>query len=100
MIRNYEDLSVQDKEKAVNKCLRQLISLIVNAGIRFEDNELQSHIDAALKKAEELQTPWFAGEMLLEDKWLKDMLEKMALADAQEAIYPDIDTRVVYIKDE
>lgn len=61
--------------------------------IRFNDelngDDLQARIDAAAEKAEELQTPWFAGEIMLEDEAVKTSLEGMARCDAEDAFYAE-----------
>lgn len=104
MIPKYEDLSEEEKGKALTKCLNELVRLIVEGGIRFDDEKndepIQKHIDDAFAKAEGLQTPWFAGEIMLEDKWLYEKLKAFALADAQEAVYPEVETVIVYLGDD
>ena len=67
-MRRYKDLTEDDKK---NK------------------NDLQARIDKALAEADRMQTPWFAGEYIMDDEFVKQELLSMARADAEDAWYPD-----------
>jgi hypothetical protein len=87
----------EQQEKAVQQCLTNLLTAIVEGAIRFDDaknsDDLQARIDRAFAKAEQMQTPWFAHEYLL-DKCRED-LESMARAEAEEAMCSEAAEHVI-----
>ena len=91
-MRTFEQLSTDEKKQAINICVVRLTNDIVS-GLRFNDklnqDNFQASIDKVLAKAEQLRTPWFAGEMLLENNSIREELESMAECDAEDELYPD-----------
>ena len=98
-MRTWNGLSSTEKERAVDKALLELLECIVEGGIRFDDEKnndtLQADIDKAMIEADEMQTPWFSHEYVMES--VGSILRDMARQDAQEAYYPGCDERIIRI---
>lgn len=92
-MRRYNDLNKKEKEKAFQKALASLLEAVVTGTISFNDalnhDDLQARIDRAIEKAEQMQTPWFAHEYIMDDEHAKNELEAMARVDAEDAYYPE-----------
>ena len=90
-MRTFDDLSSHEQVKARSKALDELLTLVAEGAIRFNDklngDSLQKRIDAAWKQACDMLTPWFVGEYIMET--CGDDLRSMAEADAEDALYPD-----------
>lgn len=89
MPRTFTDLTEQEQQNAITICLNDLLDSVCEGLIRFNDekngNDLQSKIDAAGERANEMQTPWFIGEYVMDT--CADDLRSIAEATAQDAIY-------------
>lgn len=98
-MKTFHQLNPTEQKKALEVCLNELIRAVCEGAIRFDDkknkDDLQKRIDRALNKAEKLQTPWFAPEILMEDKKVKEALEGMSRCDAEDAVYPDANVRII-----
>jgi len=98
-MRRYTDLTDAEKAQAVDKRLTDLLQVVAEGGIRFNDtlngNDLQARIDTASKQAEKMQTPWFAGEYIMDA--VGDDLRSMAIPDAEDAYYPDKGERTIQL---
>lgn len=101
-MRTYERLSHEEQAEARGHALSDLMRGILEGAIRFSDDlngdDLQARIDAARQQAEDMQTPWFAHEYILDDEVVRDALEGMALSDAQEALYPAPETLIIRLE--
>jgi hypothetical protein len=90
-MKTYEQLTPNQQKKAVEREVNNLLNLICNGGLRFDDklnhDRLQARIDAASKKAEDMQTPWFWAEYIREDAYIMERLESMAQCSAENALY-------------
>ena len=88
-MRTFDDLSSHEQVKARSKALDELLTLVAEGAIRFNDklngDHLQAKIDAAWRKAEQMQTPWFAHEYIMEA--VGDELRAMAQCDAEDTTY-------------
>jgi len=97
-MRTFKQLNTAEKATAEEKTLSELLTAILE-GLRFNDelnnDDLQERIDSALEKADDMRTPWFAHEFLMEDPYVKEMLEGMAQIDAENCFYPDAHERVI-----
>ena len=95
-MKTYAELSAAEQTKARNACLDRLLKCIVE-GLRFNDalngDDLQARIDLAVSKAESMQTPWFAGEYILDT--CREDLEAMAICNAEDALYPSINETII-----
>ena len=96
-MKTFEELTDTQKKAAIDTCLAQLLESILDGSIRFSDekneNDLQSRIDAACKKAEKMQTPWFAHEYILDT--CREDLKGMATCDAEDALYSEVQEYVI-----
>jgi hypothetical protein len=67
-MKTFEQLTSEQKDRAIEKELSDLLEIIVEGSLRFNDalnhDDLQARINAAWEKANEMQTPWF------EQAWL------------------------------
>lgn len=92
-MKTFEQLSEQEQDAARAFCLENLLRDILEGGLRFDDganeNYVQSRIDVAWAKAEDMQTPWFANEYIMEA--VGDDLRSMAQCDAEAAQYAGVD---------
>ena len=99
-MRRYNELTEEEQAKAKVVCANRFLEAIIG-GVRFNDeandDDLQKRIDAAIAKAERLQTPWFAGEMIMET--CGDEINDMASSNAEDAFYPDTDDLVIDIRE-
>lgn len=90
-MRNYTELNELEQKAAIEQALTNLIEAVTEGALRFNDSlnqdDLQARIDRAFAKAERLRTPWFLGEILLDDAVIRDALTGMATCDAEDAIY-------------
>ena len=89
-MKTYDELTEEQQAKAVEREVGELLRAILQ-GLRFDDakngDDLQARIDRAAEKAEEMQTPWFTHEYILEDDACKEAVEGIARAAAEDAIY-------------
>lgn len=87
-MRAYKELSPAEQGKALDKCVNILLTSIID-GLRFNDalngGNLQARIDAAINKANRMQTPWLAGEYIMDT--CREDIKGMAQCDAEDALY-------------
>lgn len=98
-MRTYDELTSEEQSAATDKATDELLQAIVEGAVRFNDeangDDLQARIDKAFAEAEAMQTPWFAGEYVMDAAG--DELRSMAQAGAEDALYPDKDERIIRI---
>lgn len=96
-MKTFSELTPEQQKAAVEKCTNNLLKEITEGTVRFDDkrnkNKLQKKIDAAWKKAEAMQTPWFAHEYIMDA--IGDDIRGMATATAQDALYSEPDEHVI-----
>jgi hypothetical protein len=96
-MKTYNQLTVEQKQKALDKEIESLVKAIMEGAIRFNDKKnkdnLQARIDAAWKKAERMQTPWFAGSYIMDT--CKDEITGMAQCVVEDALYPESSETVI-----
>lgn len=90
-MKTYTELNPEQQSKAVDRATTDLLRAIVEGAIRFDDkrngDDFQARIDAACQKAEEMQTPWFAHEYVMDT--CKEEIVGMAQCDAEDALYSE-----------
>ena len=93
----YSELSEEQKVRAVGRAYATLMGAILEGAVCFDDernqDDLQARIDAALAKANDMQTPWFAHEYIMDT--CKEEIMGMAQADAENALYAEPTEHVV-----
>lgn len=102
-MRIFTELSETEQNKAREIALNELLEGIMegmrfssNFGSEIDGNALQTRIDAAGEEANRMQTPWFWSSYIM-DTCQKD-LESMAEGDAEEALYPGCNERMIYLR--
>jgi hypothetical protein len=100
-MRTYSELTEEEQGKAREIALTDVLTAILERGLRFSDklnhDNLQARIDKAIAKADKMQTPWFAHEYILDT--CRDELEGMAASDAEDALYPDSSESIIRLID-
>ncbi len=96
-MRTYNELRKDEKEEAHQIALNELLTAIVEGAVRFDDaangDDLQARIDAACIAAEDMQTPWFSGDYIMDT--CRQDLESIAFASAEDALYSGPSERVI-----
>lgn len=87
-MRNFKQLTPEEQNRAIIICVNEVCDLIASRIIVLEDSRLQSKIEKAFDKVDELETPWFIFEELMSDPELKSSIENLALDLAETAGYP------------
>ena len=114
-MRTFNELTDAEKAQAELQAAEELLGSIIEGAVRFNDelngDNLQEAIDGALAKAEEMQTPWFAGayvreavyswdpgdgESMEETVW--DAICGMARSPVEDALYPNKDEVIIRLK--
>lgn len=105
-MKRYDDLTEAQQELAVELFISRILSDIIEGSMRFNDeqngDDFQAVVDAAIEKANDMQTPWFANEYIMEarytpmkghvtdddGKWqVADQIAAMGLPVAEDANY-------------
>lgn len=98
-MKTFNELTAHEQKYALELAWKDLVNAILEGHIRFNDeqngDDLQARIDAAIAKADAMQTPWFAHEYLQDDAIVRESLQGMAQIDAEDALYPDPNERVI-----
>jgi hypothetical protein len=96
-MKTFDQLTKEQQDSAVEYEVRELLTAILDHGIRFNDalngDDLQARIDAAIERAERKQTPWFAHEYVMDT--CGDDLRGMARCAAEDAVYSEPNEYVV-----
>lgn len=112
-MRKYEDLSLDEKGRAIEQCLGQLLKDFVAGYICFSDEEnadtAQAVIDKIIEEAREQQDMRLAVGWILEAEYadakgvihkMADELRGMAKAEASTCWYASLHDRIVYLEAE
>ena len=98
-MRTYTQLSHNERARAQAAALTILLGAVLEGVVRFNDelnsNHLQARIDGACVEADEMRTPWFAGEYVMDAAG--DELKGMALCDARDALYPEPGEHIIHL---
>lgn len=90
-MKTFNELSSEQKLAAVNKAVKRLLTSICEGAMNFNDklngDDLQARIDAAWSKANQMQTPWFIGEYIMDT--CRTEIEGMAQCDAEDSLYSE-----------
>jgi hypothetical protein len=92
-MKTFDELTKEQQAAAVTKATNDLIAAIIEGALCFNDklnrDRLQARIDAALAKAEKMQTPWFSHEYIRDDRYVMKRLEGMARCEVENAFYSE-----------
>ena len=95
----YNELTPEQQEAAVNHEVNSLLGSLVN-GLRFDDkkngDDFQARVDKAGEKADQMQTPWFWSEYIMDDPVCKETINLMARSSAEDALYAYSYERVIH----
>ena len=113
-MRTYDQLTDEEKRQALDHELNVLLEYVIEGAIRFDDEKngdnLQAAINAAGEEANRMQTPWFAGEYIMDAtyKWSSTLdgpadmtetvgehLRSMAQCTVEDALYPGPDETII-----
>lgn len=90
-MKKWEDLKPDEQQAAIGKATGEILTAVVEGAIRFNDeankDTMQAEIDAAIEKANDNRTPWFAGEYVYDA--VGERLRSMGKCDAEDAYYPE-----------
>ena len=90
IMKTFSQLNYNEKNKAIQYCLNELIFGIVENRIYFEEeSEIQKSINTLVDYLERKQTPWFLGEYIFNNSFLNKQLSIIAKSNAMECLYPD-----------
>jgi len=96
-VRTYEQLAPDEQQRAVSLCADSLLATIVEGLVRFNaalnEDDLQARIDQALADSDRNQTPWFAGEYVMDAAGVE--IRGMAQCEAEDALYAGPGERVI-----
>jgi len=96
-MKRFDELTVDQQERAFNVHLTSLLNGIIEGAIRFDDksnnDNLQGRIDAAIAKAKSMRTPWFAHEYIMDT--CDGYIRGMAQCDVEGSLYPEPYERII-----
>ena len=84
-MKTFEQLSDEEKTKAKGLCLKNLLKEICEGSITFSNLELRKKLKTAFDRAEQMRTPWFTHEYVMDT--CKTELESIAQQEAEVALY-------------
>lgn len=109
-MKTWNELTEEQRIKAIHKVRSEQLQDITNGTVRFDDEKngdnLQEAINAAIAEAVENQTPWFAHEYVMEARYnpgeghiteddglwpVSELLQSLAMPIVEEALYPTKD---------
>jgi hypothetical protein len=112
-VKAYRELTPDQQIEAVNYCLNNLLQSLLN-GIRFNDelngDNMQAAIDSACQEAEDMRTPWFSHEYIMDARYnpgeghiteddglwpVAETLRGIASCTAEDALYSEPDEYVI-----
>ena len=92
-MRTFKQLTPDEQEQAIQYQESSLLQATLDGSIRFNDtlnqDNLQKKIDEAIQKAEDMKTPWFAHEYIMDT--CSEDIRALAIPAAEDAIYLDDD---------
>jgi len=99
-MRQFDELNQTEQADVVDREMVSLLETITEGAIRFNDglngDDLQARIDTAQARAEEMRTPWFAHECILDT--CREDIEALARGSLQDCLFASPDEpRVVIV---
>ena len=93
-MRTWNDLSEEEKTRAVAKIISEDLSMLVQGAIAMPNPDDQKKFEKACEDADKAYTPWFVGEFIMEV--VGSNITLIAEAEAKEALYPESE-RIVWV---
>lgn len=93
----FEQLSAEHKEKAIKYATNALLESIVNHGYSCLDDELRATYDRVVEQCEQMRTPWFLAEYIMENEELNHFITENAKDWAAEEFYQLLGKDSLYI---
>jgi len=98
-IRTFADLTPDEQTRARDIAFTQLLTAVCEGAIQFDDeqnnDDLQARIDRAAQRADDMRTPWFMHEYIMDT--CADDLRAMATQNAHRSLYPTTSEHVIYL---
>lgn len=85
--KNFSDLSETKQAEFILKEKNSLLQLMIEDSSFFSHSGLENNIQKAIAKSEAFQTPWFLGEILMEDKEIASFIHESAVANLEETLF-------------
>ena len=99
-MKTYNELTVPQQQEAFAIAVNDLLTSICDGYLEFtddeEENTLQTRINDAVKKAEDMYTPWFVSEYIMDT--CQEDIESMAQYQIENALYHDGLQEVVVLR--
>lgn len=96
-MKTFIDLTEEQKEKAITQEMSSLLEAIISGAINFNDklngDNLQARINTACEKANDMRTPWFSHEYIMDT--CSDDIRSMSEASAHDALYSESNEHVI-----
>ena len=91
-MKTYIQLKQEEQKAAIEKCVSRILKTILEGrGSHFfedyDNSTLKFRIDKAIATADEMRTPWFAHEYIMET--CRDDIYQIAEADAKDSLYSE-----------
>ena len=103
-MKHYKELTSTQQQRAVSTAKDDVLLDILEGNMYFYDelnnDDVQARIDAAVEKADKMQTPWFVSEYILNDEVVEGVLRGIAQQYAENAIYLEFDEIAIQIPEE
>lgn len=92
-MKKFEELTKEEQGQAVTCWMTHTLKAVCEGAIVFNDeangDDIQARIEAAAQKAEQMQTPWFTPEYIMDDDVVRGTLLRVARANAEDSVYLD-----------
>lgn len=96
-MKTYTELTSKQQAKSLEQATNNLLASITEGAICFDgqsnNNDLQARIDSAQEEAEDMQTPWFASEYIMDAAG--DEIKGMAQCEIEDALYPELNEHCI-----
>lgn len=86
-MKTFNDLSEAQQAVAVRNRLQFLMEMICDGTLKFNDPEIAAAVERAAQKAEDMKTPWFMHEYVMDE--IGTQVTELAAAEARECLYAE-----------
>ena len=85
--KNFSDLSKEKQAELFLKEKNNLLQLLIEQPSFYSHSGLENNFQKAIAKSEALQTPWFLGEILMEDEEISSYIDGWAADRLNETLF-------------